>query len=218
VLSFKKTCVLCCVILIGGLPLAMSQQNSRPRTGQVLLDDPVFGISYDPSLNQYERVPASLDKKCHLGGGHWIYAHASRKDSEYFVVMGYGPRQEGDSFGNSIWIKGAECRMDESNWALSGIPPEGGYRNAQTSEVLPGLDAPKVCENRPREEYCRYILRSHDEEAVLRSLVEDGIQRAVKAFGKAQFRKKECSAEALSKQSDYPIVQMELRRFCANSD
>jgi hypothetical protein len=108
--------------------------------------------------------------------------------------------------------------MNESNWTRSGVPPAGGYQNTKLTEGLPGMNAPEVCEDRPRYPLCRYVLRSAAEEALLRGLVQDGIERAVRAFGRDQFKKKACSSETFSEQSDYPIVQMELRRFCANPD
>jgi hypothetical protein len=197
----------------------MAQQRPRPPKVQAVIDDPIFGIPYNPSLVRYDEIPPSLDKKCHLGGGHtWIYAHVSRDGSDYLIVQSYSSDQGDDSFGNSIWIKGEVCRVEESNWTLSGIPPTTAYRNVQVPEGLPGSGAAKVCENRPQEKYCRYNLRSAAEEAVLRSLVQDGIQRAVKAFGMPQFKKKECSAQAVSQQSDYPIIQQELRKFCSTPD
>ncbi len=130
--------------------------------------------------------------------------------------MGYDSAQDGDSFGSSLWIKGTECTGDESKWTLSGTPPPGGYRQDHPWEGLPGHDASK-CQIPTRDEYC-YILRSPSEEAVLRALAQDALQRAVKAFGRAQFKKKECSAEAISEQADYPIIQQELRKFCSTPD
>lgn len=186
---------------------------------QARVEDPMFGLAYNPSEIKYERVPSRLRRVCQEFYPHnySVYADVRRGESEFFIVM-HISSGDGDSFGNAIWVKGAKCRVDESNWTLSGIPPAGGYTGAKHLDGLPGLDAPKVCESRSRGEYCRYILRSPAEEDLLRSLVRDGIQRAAKAFGKSQFKEKECSAEAISQQSDYPIIQQELRKFCANPD
>jgi len=214
--SFRK--MLCCLTLIASVQSALAQKSSPIRKEQALLEDPIFGISYSPSQARYEEAPLLLKKRCRLGNDPiWIYAHVRKDDSDYFIVTGYQlPEYEPE--GSSLWVEGAECRDDLSAWTLSGLPPTGGYQNAQSSAGLPGLGAAKVCENRPEEQFCRYILRSPAEEALLRDLVQDGLQRAIKAWGKAPFRKKQCSAEAISKQSDYPIVQQELRKFCSTPD
>jgi len=214
--SFRK--MLCWLTLIASIQLAAAQKSSQTRREQVLLEDPIFGISYSPSLARYEEADLLLKKKCRLGSDPiWIYAHVRKEDSDYFIVTGE-QLPEYESEGSSLWVKGAECRDDLSAWTLSGLPPAGGYQNAQSSAGLPGLGAAKVCENRPDEQFCRYILRSPAEEALLRELVQDGLQRAIKAWGKAPFRNKECSAKAIAKLSDYPIVQQELRKFCTTPD
>ncbi len=202
-----------------GLLIGLLWATGTVALAQTRVEDPIFGLAYNPSEIKYEKVPSRLRRVCPEFDPHnySVYADVRRGESEFFIVM-HTSSGDGDSFGNTIWGKGAECRVDESNWTLSGIPPTNGYLNVQSAEGLPGLDAPKVCENRPRGEYCRYILRSPAEEELLRGLVRDGLQRAVKAFGKSQFKKKECSAEAISQQSDYPIIQQELRKFCSTPD
>jgi hypothetical protein len=182
------------------------------------LEDPIFGLSYDTSVVRYEEVPSWLDKKCHIGRDHsFIHAHVRNKGSELFIVMSYSSDQDGDSFGNSFWVKGAECKGDSSNWTLSGKLPERGYGLLSRSwEGLPGNGALELCDDNPCRGNYHWVLRSPAEEAVLRSLVQDGIQRAVKAFGRAQFGKQVCSAQAISEESDYPIVQQELRKFCSS--
>jgi hypothetical protein len=196
----------------------MAQKSSRLPKEEVVLEDPIFGLSYNPSVVRYEEVPPWLDKKCKLGASSddrmWIYAHVGNKDSELYIVINEAAGKEGYP-GSALWVKGAECETDGSDWTLSGKLPERGYGASRSWEGLPGFGAPRVCEDQPSGSSCRYILRSPVEEAVLRSLVKDGIQRAVKAFGKAQFSKMECSAQAISEQSDYPIVQQELRKFCS---
>jgi len=208
----------CCMLLIAGLHSVTAQRSPRPRTEEVWLNEPIFGLTYRTSPIRYEKIPSWINKKCHLGGYELSdYAHASREGSEYFIVMD-SSGQEDDPLGNSIWLKGAVCIADELKWTLSGVPPLRGYRGDQFTEGPPGWKAPEVCENQPTGSFCHYVLRSPAEEAVLRSLVQDGIQRAVKAFGKSQFRKKECSAEVIAQESDYPIVQQELRKFCSTPD
>jgi hypothetical protein len=110
VFSFRKICLLCCLTLIASLQLAMAQKSPRLRKGEVILEDPIFGLSHDPTVARYEEVPAWLDKKCTLGDHSWIYAHVSNKDSELFIVMSYSSDQDGDSFGNSFWVKGRDAR------------------------------------------------------------------------------------------------------------
>jgi len=101
---------------------------------------------------------------------------------------------------------------------LSGAPPKNGYKDAQVAERMPGIDAPtpKACNSGP-DELCNYTLQSAREEAILRGLVGDALQRAIKAYGgAATFRKKACSPDIILGNSNSPIVQQELQKFCSS--
>jgi hypothetical protein len=188
-----------------------------------VIEDPVFGTVYSPSLVKYEQVPSSLKKVCQgfsdPGEVTWLYSHHRQGNSEYFIVMSTFRNQDGDSFGSAIWIQGDKCQIDESKWVLSGVIPENGFSESPASESLPGLDSPvpSVCNSNPSAP-CNYTLRSARQEQILRGLVNDAIQRAIKAYGgDAEFRKTACTPKVLENQVGFPIVQLELQAYCQNS-
>ena len=65
---------------------------------------------------------------------------------------------------------------------------------------------------------CYYVLRSAAEEAVLRSLVKDAIERAIKAYGsQALFGKKACTPSQLAGSESTAVVLQELEKFCGEA-
>jgi hypothetical protein len=178
-----------------------------------MLEDPVFGLSYDYTKVHYEPVPGSLRQVCpdFKEATFWAFAHVQRKTVDYFIVMGIRPGQDGDSLGAAIAVEGSKCTKEDSTWMLSGLIPKGGY-GAQKSETtpLPGLKG-EVC----NQGECYYVIKSAEEEALLRDLVRDGLTRAAKAWGGLeQFKKEACRPATLQGNSNTPVVQLELTNFC----
>jgi hypothetical protein len=205
----------CCALLMS---FAEAKAQAGKAKQNAVFDDPIFGISYDPSVVKYE--PVSLPRQCPPGGRFLrLFAHVKTEQSEYYIVMDTNPADSGDTFGAAVWVQGSKCRVADSNWVLSGVPPKEGYNNnGGVEERLPGIDAPvpKECNSGP-DELCYYTLRSAGEEAILRSLVKDGFQRAIKAYGGyAPFSKKVCSHGTELHYSLYPVIQQELQKFCSN--
>jgi hypothetical protein len=183
------------------------------------LDDPIFGISYQSDKVRYELMPARIRQLCpdFKRGEFWTFAQFRSGTSEYFIVMGVRPGQDGDSLGAALQIDGSKCQAEDSTWMLSGTLPENGYSYPATAAHLPGLGAPKACPHGPAGD-CFYLLRSAAEEAILRGLVKDGIERAIKAYGnQALFGKKACAPSQLTGGESTPVVLQELKRFCDNS-
>ena len=227
-MSMKLVRLLCCCMSL--VSFGETQVKANKARQPLPFDDPIFGISFDPSVVKYEEVPVSFVRQCH--DQHYkkdnlrLFAHVRTKQSDFYVVMFASviyadevPVGAGDVFGSAIWVKGANCRDVEATWVLSGVPPKNGYNDANVDEKMPGVDVPtpKACNNLSQDELCNYTLRSAHEEAILRDLVKDGIQRAIKAFGGAvPFGRKACSPDIISGNSNSPIVQQELQKFCSN--
>ncbi len=185
------------------------------------LQDPMFGISYSPSRVHYEPMPTLIRQICpgYEHGSFWVFAHLQRESLDYYVVMGIRPGQDGDPLGAALLIKDSKCYQEDSTRMLSGFVPEKGYGEEERELGLPGLNAPQICEHGPQFPYgigtCHYILRSPDEESVLRGLVSDALVRGARAFGDAaQFKKAVCVPSLREANSSMPIVQQELTKFC----
>ena len=194
--------------------IALGHGRTQERRGQ--LEDPMFGISYDSSRVHYEVMPAPLRQMCpgYERGIFWVYAHIKRAFGDYYVVMGVTPGQNGDSLGAALLIKDGQCRVEDSTRMLSGFVPDRGYRPEANSGTLPGLGAPQLCNQGPFGD-CHYVLRSADEEDVLRDLVRDALGRGARAWGEAtQFKAAVCNPALREAASSMPIVQQELTRFC----
>lgn len=205
---------LMCVNLPGAWGQVIAASRDTP------LDDPMFGISYQSDKVKYEPVPVRIRQLCSefKRGEFWTFAQFRSGTSEYFIVMGVRPGQDGDSFGAALQIDGSKCQAEDSTWMLSGTPPQNGYSHPTTAAQFPGFGAAKVCPHGPVGD-CLYRLRSAEEEATLRGLVRDGIERAIKAYGgEAQFRKKGCAPAQVAGNASTPVVQQELERFCSKPD
>jgi hypothetical protein len=215
------SCV-CCFILLFSFAKAQTSKHLRPSIPWQ--EDPVFGLRFDPETAKYDGVAAKLKSQCKFFQGKesrtWIFAHAKSRDSDYYVVKGWSPCKEGcgDNFGSALWVHGAQCQWDESNWTLSGVPSKDAYQDSSAAEGLPGMNvkAPDVCNSQSNSSRCHYTLRSAHEEAILRELVRDAIQRGIRAFGgERYFRMQVCTPQEQPDNSGYPIMQEELRTFCA---
>lgn len=94
------------------------------------------------------------------------------------MVMGVFPGQTGDSLGVALRIKDSKRYDWDSTQIFSGFVPVGGYNsqsvlNKLPSE-LPGFRAPQICGSVALGP-CHYILRSAEEEAILRDLARDAL-------------------------------------------
>ena len=99
---------------------------------------------------------------------------------------------------------------------LSGFTPAEGYTSQTETGELPGSDASSVCDAGANGQ-CHYMLRSAEEEAILRDLVRDGISRGMQAWGKERFRKEACQEPELEERNSFtPIVLKELAKFCVD--
>ena len=176
----------------------------------------MFGISFKPDTVRYEPIPERIRELCpdFKRGQFWTFAMLQSGGSEYYVVLGVRPGQDGDSLGTALQIEGSKCQVEDSTWMLSGVIPGKGYSQPAPSARLPGLGAPEVCPHGQAGD-CYYVLRSSAEEAILRGLVKDGIDRAIKAYGsQALFGTKACTPSQLSGSESTPVVLQELERFC----
>jgi hypothetical protein len=178
------------VLILGGLvvvhlPCSEANSGERTKNTRAELQDPMFGLSYNRTTVHYELMPESLRHICPNleKGTYWIFAHASRKPIDYYLVMGVVPAQNGDSLGAALWVRGSKCDSEDSTWMLSGFVPAEGYASQIDTTELPGLKAPQVCD-RGALGQCHYVLRSQEEEAILRELMRDGISRGIQAWGK----------------------------------
>ena len=110
-------------------------------------------------------------------------------------------------------VSGGTCHGEDSKWMLSGLVPVGGYPTPSPPVGLPGLGAPSVCDRGPTGD-CHYLLRSAAEEALLRDLVRDALERGIRAWGSAvAFRKAVCRPEVVGDDL-YPVLNQEVSRFC----
>jgi hypothetical protein len=183
--------------------------------------NPIFGTDYDQLKVKYDDFPDAAKRLCARVDNqvkyYWVYAHYKSADSEYYIVMDKRPDPDGYDFATAIWIHGSKCTEDKqsADWTLSGVPPKNGYGTVDAVERLPGLDAHKISFGALSDAYY-YTFRSAHEEEILRGLIKDGIQRAVRARGSdASFRKQACSARIMSKHSKFdPMVLQELNAYC----
>jgi hypothetical protein len=219
--SKKTSRLLLCSVLLVSCERAKAQAIQS--LGLVIRQDPIFGISYNPSVVKYQQLSPEFRSRCALFQGKqdhlWLFAHVRSEGSDYYVIMSTSPGQDGDSFGTAVWIEGSKCHVTESKWVLSGVPPSKGYSDAHGVEKLPGIDvpSPKTC-NSDAYAVCNYTLQSALEEEILRGLVKDALRKAVRAYGgKTLFGGSACSRGIISGNSGSPIVQQELQMFCSGA-
>jgi hypothetical protein len=212
-------------VLLGLLPAfvwcycAGGEQHSADQPTR--LEDPVFGLSYSYTEVHYEQTPTWIRRVCSdLGRGtYWTFARTKRDSGDYYVVMGVFPEQMGDSLGAALRIRGSSCYGWDSTQMFSGFVPVEGYDSSSVSNKvpaeLPGFGAPQICGSVALGP-CHYMLRSAEEEAILRGLAVDALSRGVRAWGgEDRFRKAACGPLIRQGNSTTPIIQQELSRFCA---
>jgi hypothetical protein len=206
---------------VGFISYNQAQTHVHKQPLPKFLDEPLFGIGYDPSVVHYAPVPASFLHICHDGYEHeFVYAHIKSGNSDYYIISGYSSDQDSDSLGYIALINENRCDTYDLKNAYSGIPPENGYKETGIIERIPGKNAPDVRD--PGESGAQgnyhYILRSAHEEFILRSLIRDALQRGVQAFGSEdRFRKMVCTPEKIKGFSGFSdiIEEEELKSFCS---
>jgi hypothetical protein len=113
-------------------------------------------------------------------------------------------------------LKLLQMRWRGLNMDVYGFRPSRGLRiySRVTAGGLPGLDETSICEQVAAGP-CHYILRSAEEEAILRGLVRDGLARGVRAWGGPdRFKAEACQPSLLHGNMFKPIVYDELKKFC----
>lgn len=206
---------------IGLSPYTQAQTHIKKEHLPKTLEEPLFDIAYDPSVVRYTPVPESILHSCRNGYEHeFVYAHLKSGNSDYYIISGYSSDQDGDSLGYVALINEKSCDTYDLGYAYSGIPPENGYKDSGNVERIPGEDAPNV--RNPGESGAQgnyhYILRSAHEEFILRGLVQDALQRGIRAFGSEdRFRRKVCTSEKIKGLSYFSniIEEEELKAFCS---
>jgi len=209
VLLYLAALVLAC-LQFGPGTQAQVKQPVRSR----IINDPVFGISYHEGEAHYDPVPSSILQLCRTSGPgqYWIYADVQRNGRDYLVVSGIPQHQDGDLFGSALQVANGHCDAEDSTWMLSGSIPPGGYADRQVSAGLPGLKAPESCDNFGN---CRFTLRSHEEEEILRALLQDALERGIRAWGgESRFAARACAPNLMLSNSSTPVLQSTLKKFC----
>lgn len=207
-----------CMLLVSLSTLyAQSRKQHKPQ----LSFDPVFGIYYDRFTVRYEKVPATIDRLCPLSnnsdrfGG--VFAHIASGNSEYFVIKNTIPVDDEYGWATVILINGDKCIISSTDWMFNVVPSTTGYKESGVVERLPRPSDPDATDNSDPSNG-RTVLRFAHEEAVIRGLVRDAIQRCIKAYGgEAPFRNKVCSTVVIENTFDFPIVQQELKAYCSKA-
>jgi hypothetical protein len=156
------------------------------------MDDPLFGISYDPQRVHFEQAPRSIAELCPdlRNRKLWVFARWDSKDTQYFIVSGFirthsdGTNRQGSqpAFGTAVSLHGGMCTEDQSEYFLRG-------------EVNPAYGATPI--------------RVTD--VILREIARDVLQRYAKAFGsKAEFLKQLSSSD---RRALPPVLQEQLDTF-----
>jgi hypothetical protein len=157
------------------------------------MDDPLFGISYDPQKVHFEEAPALISKVCPSLRGRklWVYARSKAADTEYFIVSGYvkfrpdgpGPAGIEPDFGVAISLRGTSCTTDQAEYFLRG-------------EINPARRATPIKVS----------------EDILNAIVADALNRYSKAFGgKTNFL--ELLSGDHSREGLPPVLQRQLEQF-----
>jgi hypothetical protein len=85
-----------------------------------LMNDPVFGIIYDPHRVRFEIAPRSLEKKCaaDLRGRErfWLFAYWKEADTEYFLISS----QRASESGGAAAVSVTRCTLGLPDWLLTG--------------------------------------------------------------------------------------------------
>lgn len=140
-------------IKILGLIAFVSWSLSRWTSAQTNapLDDPLFGIEFNPTQVHFELAPARVGQACGELRNRvlWIFARTVSDGKEYLVLNGYFPTAESTSkvsesdFGIGVILDGTSCKVMTSEKLMSGVVPSKEGDN--TEQTLPAaLDALSV--------------------------------------------------------------------------
>jgi hypothetical protein len=190
--------------------------QSHARAVDRWLDDPVFGLAVNVSRTQYEPLPARVAQTCRSfpRGKFWIFASNKVGNAEYLFVSGFPAGANGDAVENLIVIQGDRCTGQGGDFVLTAAVPPHGYGADTSTYLVPGQGAQSTCDEKGD---CRYTLRSPKEEAVVRGLVRDALERGAKAWGALEFRKHVCDPQVQTKQAaTSPLVGEALESYCTS--
>jgi hypothetical protein len=179
----------CSLLLIVSVFLSSTGVMAQP---QQTMDDPLFGIEYDPQSVHFEEVPQSIHLLCPglRDRKLWIYARWDTTDVQYFIVSGFmkfqpdGPGRAGTepAFGTAVSLRGGKCTEDQSEYFLRG-------------EINPAKNATPI----------------KVPEDILADIAMNALERYAKAFGgKANFLKHLSPSD---KQALPPVLQKQLVQF-----
>jgi hypothetical protein len=168
-------------------------------TAQHLMEDPLFGITYDTHEVNFHPIPQLLQTHCSYLKAHyvrgWIYGHFKTDDSEYFLVSGLMAYHGGsnvtsniapdESGGLAVALREQKCLVDQADYFL-------------TQRANPAARTATITASRP----------------VLDGILKDAFERYVKAFGGRENFLKRVTPEAIGPQ----IVLEELKVFEGKSN
>lgn len=114
-------------VVLGLLCLRLAAQS------QAKMEDPLFGILYDPQEIHFESAPSTLLKRCpQLRERYvkaWVYGHLKTSDGEYFLISGlmeYHDAKTGamtiapeETDGTAVALRGSKCLTDDADYFLS---------------------------------------------------------------------------------------------------
>jgi hypothetical protein len=159
------------------------------------MEDPLFGIVYDPQQIHFDAVPVSLMKRCpdlrHQYVEAWIFGHLKTADSEYFLISGlvqYHDQVTGapteiapdETDGLVAALRDSKCLVDQADYFLS-------------QQVNPARNATPIMVPR----------------SVVSGILQDAFRRDARAFGGKQRFLEKVNRNAIGP----PIVLEELERF-----
>jgi hypothetical protein len=163
-------------------------------TARHLMEDPLFGITYDAHEVNFQPIPRLLltrcpDLKAHYVRG-WIYGHFKTADSEYFLISGmmayHGASNVNsdiapdESGGLAVALREQKCLVDQADYFL-------------TQRANPAAGATTIIVSR----------------SVLDGILKDAFERYVKAFGGRENFLKRVTPDAIGPH----IVLEELEKF-----
>jgi len=214
-------------VLLPGLLSSTSvaaQGSSTTRT----MEDPLFGLSYDPRAIHFSDAPKTVGQRCSdLRKSHlWVFGSFKTASAEYYLVSRFvheapdlpdakaaarvAARDSEPDNGTVVAIAGLRCSTSDLMFALSGSLPSDSLPDGP--EWLPGSHAKDICDSRGN---CHYEFRSRAEAAILEGLEADALNRYAEAFGgEGRFRERLHrqfpDSEAVSKVN--PTLQPFIRR------
>jgi len=202
----KRSALIIGLLLFGNLALSQAQAD-------------ILGNAYDSLKEKLDPIPEKLKQICAGLGSqvkHYAYfTHYSLDGFEYYAVLDTStpPSDDAYGYGSIILVHGTQCIKGDLDWALRGIPSAKGYSGSSMKIEMPGLNAPGF--GSPlNTDRAHYRIRSAHEEEILRGLIKDAIQTAIKANGGGPTKAKLCKPANLKPDIDYPLVPMELARYC----